>query len=158
MRLPRRWRFCFLKEGIVEAAVETPLVDPATGEDLGIPLVGIIDLVLPDSAGPVIADFKTTSRGGQPLEVMHEVQLSAYSYLFRQVSPDPEGSLQIRNLVKTRVPRITFHSFPAHELRHFERLFAVVWAYLDDLHSGRFVFRPGWGCMACDYRGCCHKR
>ncbi len=46
----------------VEAAVEAPLVDPASGEKLGIPLVGIMDLVLPDAAGPIIADFKTTAR------------------------------------------------------------------------------------------------
>ena len=43
----------------VEAAVEAPLVDPASGENLGIPLVGIMDLVLPDPEGPLIADFKT---------------------------------------------------------------------------------------------------
>ena len=30
----------------VEAALEVPLIDPITGEDLGIPLVGIVDLVL----------------------------------------------------------------------------------------------------------------
>ena len=33
-----------------------------TGEDLGIPLVGIMDLVLDDPAGPVIADFKTSAK------------------------------------------------------------------------------------------------
>ena len=142
----------------VEAAVEAPLVDPATGEDLGIPLVGIIDLVLPDTAGPIIADFKTTSRGGEPLEVMHEVQLSCYSYLFRQVSPVAEGSLQIRNLVKTTLPEDRVPHYPARGPRHFARLFAVIRAYLDDLHAGRFVYRPGWGCMACDYRGVCAQR
>src|SRR5688572_9144538 len=30
----------------VEAAVEAPLVDPITGKDFGLPLVGVIDLVL----------------------------------------------------------------------------------------------------------------
>ena len=84
----------------VEAAVEAPLVDPATGENLGIPLVGIMDLVLPDPDGPLIADFKTTARGGEPLEIMHEIQLSAYSYLFRHTSHEIEGGLEIRSLVK----------------------------------------------------------
>jgi hypothetical protein len=32
------------------------------------------------------------------------------------------------------------------------RLFAVIRAYLDDLHSERFVFRPGQGCSYCDFR------
>ncbi len=78
----------------VEVAVEAPLVDPANGENLGIPLVGIVDLVLDEPAGPLIADFKTTARGGEPLEITHEIQLSSYSYLFRQWSgsqPRPIG-------------------------------------------------------------------
>jgi putative RecB family exonuclease len=140
----------------VEAAVEAPLVDPETGENLGIPLVGIMDLVLPDLDGPLIADFKTTSRNGQPLEVTHEIQLSSYSYLFRYASHELEGGLEIRSLVKTKVARIATHRYPARTDRQFRRLFSVIRAYLDDLDSGRFVFRPGLGCAMCDYRdnGC----
>ena len=41
----------------VEASMESPLVDPLTGEDFGIPLLGIVDLVLDEPQGPVIADF-----------------------------------------------------------------------------------------------------
>src|SRR5258708_36505690 len=67
----------------VEVSVEAPLVDPATGEDLGIPLVGIMDLVLDEEAGPLIVDFKTAARNSEPLEITHEIQLSCYSYLFR---------------------------------------------------------------------------
>ena len=36
-------------------------------KDLGIPLVGVIDLILPDSDGPTIADFKSVARSGEPL-------------------------------------------------------------------------------------------
>ena len=36
----------------VEVAAEAPLVDPFTGEDLGIPLVGVIDLVLEQCGWP----------------------------------------------------------------------------------------------------------
>jgi putative RecB family exonuclease len=139
----------------VEVAAEAPLVDPQTGEDLGIPLVGVMDLVLPDAAGPVIADFKTTGRSGEPLEVAHEVQLSCYSYLFRRASGVPEGSLEIRNLVKTKVPKVQFHRYAARDERHWRRLFAVIRAYLNDLDSGTFLFRPGLGCTACDYRQVC---
>jgi len=63
----------------VEAAMEAPLVDPATGEDFGIPLVGIVDLVLDGDAGPIVLDFKTAARGGTLLEISHEVQLSSYA-------------------------------------------------------------------------------
>ena len=140
----------------VEAAVEAPLVDPENGENLGVPLVGIMDLVLPDHDGPLIADFKTTSRGGEPLEITHEIQLTSYSYLFRYASHELEGGLQIRSLVKTKVAKIATHRYTARTDRHFRRLFSVIRAYLDDLDSGRFVFRPGLGCSMCDFRnkGC----
>jgi putative RecB family exonuclease len=136
----------------VEAAVEAPLVDPTTGENLGIPLVGIMDLVLPGPDGPVIADFKTTARGGEPLEIAHEIQLSSYSYLFRESSQQMESALEIRNLIKTKTPKIETHRYAARDERHFRRLFRVIRAYLDDLDAGRFVFRPGFGCSMCDFR------
>ena len=136
----------------VEAAVEAPLVDSATGEDLGLPLVGIIDLVLEPTSSPVIADFKTASRSSQPMEVSHEVQLSSYAYLFRKVYPVDEAALEIRQLVKTKLPQVNVHRYQARTASHFRRLFAVVRAYLDDLDAGRFVYRPGLGCGMCDFR------
>jgi hypothetical protein len=139
----------------VDVAVEAPLVDPATGEDFGMPLVGVMDLVLPDSDGPLIADFKTTARSGEPLAVVHEIQLGCYSYLFRHASGDSEEGLEIRSLVKTKIPKVEFHRYPARNEKHFRRLFAVVRAYLDDLHSDRFLFRPGLGCAMCDFRRIC---
>jgi CRISPR/Cas system-associated exonuclease Cas4 (RecB family) len=140
----------------VEVGAETPLMDPHSGENLGIPLVGIMDLVLPGTDGPVIADFKTTARGGEPLEVTHEIQLSCYAYLFRRTSGAQEGSLEIRNLIKTKAPKVQFHRYAPRTTKHFDRLFAVVRAYLDDLHSGQFLFRPGLGCATCDFRRICH--
>ncbi len=139
----------------VEVAAEASLVDPASGENLKIPLVGVMDLILPSTAGPVIADFKTTSRSGEPLAIAHEIQLSCYAYLFRHATGVPEGGLEIRNLVKTKMPQVQFHRYAARHERHFDRLFAVIRAYLDDLHSGKFLFRPGLGCGMCDFRRQC---
>ena len=60
----------------VETMLEVLLVDLHSGEDLGIPLVGVIDLVLTGQAGLLIVDFKTAAVQ-QRLEVTHEIQLSA---------------------------------------------------------------------------------
>ena len=65
----------------VETSLEAALVDPVTGEDLGISLVGILDLVLDGREGPVICDFKTAGNSTPPLAVTHEIQLTCYSYL-----------------------------------------------------------------------------
>ena len=102
--------------------------------------------------GAVIADFKTAARSSEPLEVFHEIQLTSYAYLFRQLSAQTEAGLEIRWLIKTKTPKMEFHRYEPLNAAHFRRLFAVVRAYLDDLDSGRFVFRPGFGCMMCDYR------
>lgn len=61
----------------VEATMEVPLVDPVTGEDLGISLLGITDLVVDSEQGPVVADFKTSSRSAPPFEITHDVQLTS---------------------------------------------------------------------------------
>ena len=141
----------------VEVAVEAPLVDPVTGENLGIPLLGIMDLVLDYEEGPIVVDFKTAGKSGEPLEIVHEIQLSAYAYIFRQVSSLNEAGLEIRSLVKTKVPKIQFCRYPPRTDAHFKRLFAVVREYLDALDRGRFNYRPGFGCGMCDFRSHCSR-
>ncbi len=136
----------------VEATMEVPLVDPFTGEDLGIPLLGIVDLVLDDVDGPVVRDFKTSSRSAPPFEVTHEIQLTSYGYLFRRTTGLEEIGLEIHSLIKTKTPKIEGHRYPARSDAHFRRLFAVIREYLDALDRGHFNYRPGWGCAMCDFR------
>lgn len=136
----------------VEMPLECPLVDPETGDDLGIALFGFVDLILETPTGMTIVDFKTAARSSAPLEISHEVQLSCYAYAFRHVFGATEQELQIRSLIKTKTPKIETHRYLARDDKHFRRLIAVIRAYLDDLHSHRFVYRPGWTCSMCDYR------
>ena len=136
----------------VEATVEAPLMDPITGENLGIPLLGVMDLVLDEAAGPAICDFKTAARSSDPLEITHEVQLTSYAWLFRSASPVSEAAIEIRSLIKTKTPKMQRHRYGARTDQHFARLFALVRAYLDDLDRGRFLYRPGLGCGMCDHR------
>ena len=136
----------------VEATLEMPLIDPVSGEDLGINMLGIVDLVLDGPRGPVIVDFKTAARGGALQPIIHEVQLTTYAYLFRRLTGKAEQELQIRRLVKTKVPKIEQHTFAAREAIHLRRLFALVRSYLGDLHAGQFTYRPGMACGMCDFR------
>ena len=136
----------------VETAITAPLVDPDSGEEFGLPLVGVVDLVLDEPAGGLIADFKTAARGGEVLETVHEIQLTSYSLLCRHKFGRPEAGLEIRSLIKTKVPRVENHRYSPRSGRHFRRLFSVLRAYLDDLDRGRFVFRPGLGCHMCEHR------
>ena len=136
----------------VETCLESPLVDPTTGEDLGIKLLGIVDLVLPGQTAPVIIDFKTASKSAAPIMTAHEIQLAAYAYLFRSVTGERESELQIRSLIKTKTPKIATHKYESRCDAHFRRLFAVIREYLDALGRGVFNYRPSWSCGSCDFR------
>ncbi len=136
----------------VETTLRTPLVDPETGDDLGIDLLGVIDLVLPSDEGAVICDFKTAASSKTPHEIAHELQLTCYAYLFRQASTENEAGLEIRSLVKTKVPQVSSARYERRTPRHFRRFFAVVRAYLDDLRRRQFLYRPTWSCSMCAYR------
>ena len=135
----------------VKVTMEAPLVDPVTGEDLGIPLLGITDLVTNDS-GPVIVDFKTASKSSRPSEISHEIQLTSYAYLFRRLTGEQEVGLEIRSLIKTKQPKVEFHRYGRRSEARFGRLFSVIREYLDALDNGRFNYRPGWGCAMCNFR------
>ncbi|MGO9110053.1 MAG: RecB family exonuclease [Thermoguttaceae bacterium] len=141
----------------VEVALEAPLIDPDTGEHLGMPLVGVVDLVLDYEQGPLIVDFKTAARSSEPMEISHEIQLSSYAWLYRQITGRKEAGLEIRSLIKTKLPKCEFHPYAARSDAHFRRLFAVIREYLDALDSGRFNYRPGFGCAMCDYRERCRN-
>ncbi len=81
-----------------------------------------------------------------------EIQLSSYAYAYRHATGAKEGQLQIRRLIKTKNPQIETHKYSARTDVHFGRLFALIREYLDALDSGRFNFRPGWGCSMCEHR------
>ncbi len=139
----------------IEKRFEVPLIDPSTGENLGIPLVGIVDLVLDGMDGPVIVDFKTAASASGCCEIQYEIQLTAYAYLIRQLLDRDESSLEIRQLVKTKTPKIVVHRFPSRNDDHFKRFFGVVREYLESLDRGVFNYRPGFGCQLCDHAGLC---
>ena len=135
----------------VETRLTVPLIDPESGADLGMPLLGIVDLILDDPDGPLVCDFKTAARGGVPLEIMNEIQLSSYAWLLRQSHGQIESAIEIRQLIKTKTPRVEFHRYEARQEKHFSRLFAILRAYLDDLDRGEFIPRPGFGCSMCPF-------
>ncbi len=139
----------------VESAMEAVLVDPLTGDRLGLPMVGVSDLLLETDDGPVLVDFKTAARGGEPIEQQHEIQLACYAAMFRELTGDLEGGLEVRSLVKTKQPRIEVHRYERRSHRHMARLFAVIGEYLRAIELGEFNYRPGFNCMFCDVRQPC---
>jgi hypothetical protein len=138
----------------IEKRYEMPLIDPLTGEDYGIPLVGIVDLIYEEECGYVVTDFKTAS-SSTICEMQHEIQLTAYSYLVRSIIDQGELRSEVRQLVKTKVPKINVYRFPRRTDEHFDRFFGLIREYLDALDRGVFNYRPCWSCSMCEHNGLC---
>ena len=72
----------------VAQSITAPLLHPATGQHLGVDLVGTLDLILDDPAGPLLVDFRTSSRsrvecrsvGGNP-SCLSGLSVSAHGWL-----------------------------------------------------------------------------
>jgi len=64
-------------------------------------------------------------------ELQHELQLTAYAYLFREVTGLDELRCEVRQLVKTKTPKINVYRFPTRSEEHFSRFFGLVREYLD---------------------------
>jgi hypothetical protein len=129
----------------VEQRYEMPLIDPATRENLGFPLVGVLDLVLNEECGQVIVDFKTSSTASVS-DLAHELQLTAYAYLFREATEGEELRSEIRQLIETKTPKVQTHRFPRRTDEHFTRFFGLIREYLDALDKKVFNYRPSWTC------------
>ena len=96
----------------VQPGLESPAVDPSTGEQLPLRLSGVVDAVLDSDSGPVIVDFRTASRSSAAMELAHEVKLSLHAYLVRDHFGREESELQVRSLIRTKVAKIS-PQFPA---------------------------------------------
>ena len=136
----------------VAQSITAPLLDPATGQHLGVNLVGTLDLILDDSAGPLLVDFRTSSRSASSAEVLQEVHLACQAYLFRQMAGCREGGLETRRLVKTKMPQLQCQRWSPRTDVHFRRLLAVIRAYLADCDTRRHIYRPSLACTWCDFR------
>jgi hypothetical protein len=67
-----------------------------------------------------------------------------------------EDRVEIRQLVKHKVPKIQTHRFAQRTDKHYERFFGLVREYLDALDRGIFNYRPGYQCQMCEHcRDCC---
>ncbi|MGL6225015.1 MAG: PD-(D/E)XK nuclease family protein, partial [Thermoguttaceae bacterium] len=62
---------------------------------------------------------------------------------------------EIRQLVKTKTPKVLAYRFEDRTDWHKRQFFGLCRDYLDSLDHGVYHFRPGWSCSMCDYRGLC---
>ncbi len=131
-------------------AVEEPfsleIADPETGECLGVPFRGIVDLVEADGT---VVDLKTAARSMPQDDVERHLQLSTYALaVFLRTGEIPKLRLDV--LLKTSRPRLErlATSRTVQELSWTVRL---IQRAVGAIEEGHFFPNPSWRCNDCEY-------
>ncbi|GHT21773.1 hypothetical protein FACS189419_03190 [Planctomycetales bacterium] len=140
----------------IERKFESIIQTYDTNEIFHLPLVGVIDLIIEKPEGLVIIDFKTAASASY-CSLQHEIQLAAYAYLVREFFGQNEAKLEIRQLIKTKTPKIITQSYPPRNDWQMKRFFSLVREYHEALETGTFNYRPSWNCSMCEHIEICQS-
>jgi len=116
---------------------------------LGLPFVGVIDLVADLDKKQTVIDFKTAASAYPAYEAAMNDQLTAYQL----AEPEAEQSA-LCVFVKVKEPRIDWlvgERRPAQVLEYLEKVDHVA----REISAGRFYKRPGRWCSYCDFLPVC---
>ena len=150
----------YFTETPIKADEKPEAVEVAVSADLaarGLPtLIGVIDLV---RAGGRIVDFKLVGKTPDAEMVVHttEVQLTAYSVLYRDSTGHKEGGLELHHLIRTKQPKLIVTSLPPATEQQVTRLFRSIESYQQGVARQDFVPSPGFACMGCEVFNECRK-
>jgi len=134
-----------------EVPFTVPLVDPATGEALGMDLEGFLDLVETDGT---IVEFKTSAQALNPSDIDSRLQLTAYSYAYELLHRRPPKGIKVVNFVKAKKPRIEIVETKRTKA-DYAGFFFVAREVLKGIRSEVFFPRLGFWCKECEYAAIC---
>jgi len=134
-----------------EIPFTVPLIDPTTGECLGMNLEGYIDLLEKDD---VIVEFKTSAQIMYQQDVNEHLQLTAYSYAYEQLYHKPPKQLKIINFVKHKKPKMLTFETTRDKADH-KRFFAIASKVLKGIENEVFIPKPSFMCRDCEFAGPC---
>jgi putative RecB family exonuclease len=148
-------------DGFEVLEVERPL-SARLYTDEGLPtelkLIGVLDLVLKDEKGCIIAvDNKTASKPYAQDTVGQDMQLTCYSYLLasnRYVFPTADVHCRLDVLRKLKTPKVEHYSTvrTAAQRRRFAKLATAVLAAIE---GKAFYPQPSWMCGDCGFSEAC---
>ena len=130
------------------------------GKPTDLKLIGVLDLVLKDEAGRIIAvDNKTASKPYAQATVDDDNQLTCYAYLLaanRYVFPTAEVHCRLDVLRKLKTPKLEFYSTvrTADQRRRFAKLASAV---LAGIENKTFIPQPSWMCSDCQFQDACRS-
>lgn len=133
-----------------ELAFEVPLHDPETGEDKGIVLRGVFDLVL---SGDRVVEVKTAAKAWSEGDANRHLQLTAYSFAYEHMR-GRVPTLEIVALIKTKQPKVQRLATKRTAEDHAWFL-TLVREVAEGIESQVFPPNPGWACAGCEYGSRC---
>jgi len=149
------------RTGVEVVAIEAPMsatLFNVDGEPTDMKLVGVLDLVIKDQTGQIIAvDNKTAAKSYTQDFVDDDNQLTCYAYLLaanRLVAPTADVHGRMDVLIKTKTPKLKHYPTirTAHHRRRFAKLAGAVLAGID---ARIFVPCKTWLCSDCQYATAC---
>jgi len=140
----------------VEQRIERELVNVQTGEVLGLPFVGFLDLIERDEAGLVVIDLKTAARSYRQTVVDGSIQLTCYALLVLLETSNPPR-LRIDAVVRNKTPKIQRIETTRTE-DDLVRFWALARSVRQAIEAGNFYPNPGnWSCATCEYAEHCRR-
>ena len=147
--------------GMEIVAVETPLsatLYTENAEATEIKLIGVIDLLLMDDKGQIVAvDNKTAAKAYSKSSVEENLQLTAYSYLLaanKFVFPTSNVHCRFDVLRKLKTPKLE-HYDTIRTSSHRKRFTKIANACLKGIENRVFIPNPSWLCSDCQYKTLC---
>ncbi len=130
------------------------------GQPTDFQLVGIVDLLLRNSAGDLlVVDFKTASKSISQSSIDTDTQLTSYSYLLaanHYVPSTADVETQFQVLLKLKSPRIqAINSTRTRSDR--KRLCKIASVVLSGVSNGVFMPVQSWLCSSCEYATACKE-
>src|SRR5712692_1376157 len=137
-----------------EVRFSLPLVNPATGEVLDVPLRGVIDAVYEDGT---IEEYKAPQKAPPLTELPDNVQLTVYAYAYEKLYGQPSKEIRKISLVRTKAPRIDVQT-TGRDDSDYVRLFALANEVVKGVRAGIYIPSRGcWLCNDCEYDRDCRE-
>jgi len=132
-----------------------PLVNPATGEVLDVPLRGAIDLIETDD---VIVEFKAPQKAPPITALPDDIQVTTYAYAYEKLFGKLPREIRKISFVRTKVPRVDPPQITGRDHQDFERLFHLGREVVKGVRAGVFLPSRGcWLCNDCEYDQDCRE-
>jgi putative RecB family exonuclease len=147
--------------GMEIVEVELPLSATLYTEDAEateLKLIGVIDLLLMDDKGQIIAvDHKTAAKAYTQQNVDTNLQASCYCYLLaanKFVFPTADVHCRFDVLRKLKTPKLE-HYDTIRTASHRKRFAKIANACLNGIENKVFIPSPSWLCGDCQYKTLC---